>query len=509
MPAAFLIYSQLVMVSGVTANIGNTKLSPSETCITYLGDLKTYQSSTYQVITGDDPIPISANGLNYCVMTPIRYTTNGNPKLWDLFGYNELLIKEGDCAEGIYCSNGKIEYTQSRVCDGNVTNAPLQVTGKSQTLRGPRSFNNVSASFVMMQDGSISIKWKDYAPTEYLVPLFKEPWEIMGLMFAIMAQLVLFASVVYYLIKHMKFRRVQSLASVIQQCLWLVSSLLYVVVVYHSFEDGSVAFKVIPSLRYITRALATLVSALHTEIMLLKILAPSYKVQLACYLAMLALHFGLCGGMYFHWLPYTFTAEYETLGLQDIITNWRSYYFPLWVVILFLFILAPPGLLIYKVVVKPPGNRKGKGWGDFFNAVLFADRIFVIPLAIMLASILLWTTITIVDAWYPILFGGRRVLLSFASIKEFLIALPFLMNVVLLENLPGLIVNIRSVPSKKKLLEFEPFTIEMRAPPNTYIGAKGRETKYKPSFVNGKSIAGSETKLHKSSQKIIKSFSEI
>jgi hypothetical protein len=382
-PKSFRKYSRMVLV-GFTTLGPKSAVSPSHSCISYLGDLADvdyYGSTSYDYYNTDvgDAIPVAADGQNYCLLKPVQFLLSNNKRSGDLFGYIEMYVKEGTCSQGITCGlGGLLNVSFSGLCGIDADTSTQLKTSSYLAFKDQGGFGNstgaknFTAAFVTVK-GITPIDWLSYVPEKDLVPKFENPWEIIGistlivgLMFCIATLIVLSYAFGYYAYKYVKKGTPSFYYNAIAQALWFLSNFLLVISNYILINQSNLSNVILTAFVAISRMIATLYSVILIVSTMLKIIGPSTRVRIASYSGVVFLHVLLAGGNYLTWAPYVLSSSdinnVETLTgssdatIYNFVTTWQGFY-NLWVVILFTFILSPPFYLIYKVILKKKGKH--------------------------------------------------------------------------------------------------------------------------------------------------------
>jgi hypothetical protein len=163
---------------------------------------------------------------------------------------------------------------------------------------------NVSAYYSTMKEGYIPIKWLTYHPAHELVPTFNEPWEIVGLLFVILALICLCMALAYYLRKIQTTPgNPQHVNNMISQLLWIASNLLYITITYTHFGLSQVVLcNFVQSFFRFSRDLATLHNAAQTTRVFLNLAMASFLQKVAVYGILFAVHISLFWAMYLSWV---------------------------------------------------------------------------------------------------------------------------------------------------------------------------------------------------------------
>jgi hypothetical protein len=203
--------------------------SSSHCCFTWLEantthDIGPFQSATFDLVAPTLTLnyPISSKGYKFCLLEGSQSGT--------LFNYIQLYIRDGECVEGISCSDGKLviyPYTFGYRGCAKGHDSPETYTLKSS----PTFFNSTVAGMFMARvmtitEAGLVVDWKSYLPDTLLYPTFVEKWEYVGAIAIVWSMIMKLATVGYFGYKYQQSPNRVSLAHAIGQSLWLLSIIL-------------------------------------------------------------------------------------------------------------------------------------------------------------------------------------------------------------------------------------------------------------------------------------------
>ncbi len=152
---------------------------PISCCITSLDlSLSEYASVSYDLAENElgNNMPVAANGVNYCLLVSVD-TPNA------LLGYYVLYIQEGKCVQGIVCGHNTISVYSSLNCSNPSTAEKYRSLDKNGGLGvggyivSSNYIGQLYVSYGNVSNATVSTQWKDYVPSEMLVPTFKVYFE--------------------------------------------------------------------------------------------------------------------------------------------------------------------------------------------------------------------------------------------------------------------------------------------------------------------------------------------
>jgi hypothetical protein len=333
-PANLRIYADALNAGMKTLALpqSNALYDPYQQCDTWLGDINTvdnYGSVVFDEspITGYEyQIPISANDASYCWLKAVLLK-DYDPKStqsYDLFAYKEMYIKEGICAEGITCgSGGQLQINATRKCglDTSQIQGSYQLNSSMVRYSTKSIVYNITASYMKMSEGAAIIKWRSYTPSTLLAPTFTEKWEIVGVLFSVLAIMMQTLVFLYYAHKYYKRGNNSYLYNALVQLLWLISNVLTISYLYVKY-DSYTSFVVLRAFVKIVRIIATLGSCVHTAYNLNNVVMPPKRIQVSIYSLLLIIHLALGGSYYVDWITILTKSETVLLAMSD----WNGLY---------------------------------------------------------------------------------------------------------------------------------------------------------------------------------------
>lgn len=108
-------------------------------------------------------IPEDATGKNYCILE-----TSGSGHL---FGYERMYVLEDECVEGILCQNGKLTispYVFGYIGCAITANSESYDLSPVKTAFQSKVAGRFRASFNVIENPRLKLKWKGYLPSELL-----------------------------------------------------------------------------------------------------------------------------------------------------------------------------------------------------------------------------------------------------------------------------------------------------------------------------------------------------
>lgn len=171
-PPAFNNFKE-VMPIGYCPKYYFLSIQSNQCCITWLdkkifAELGPYESATYDVAEPVifNSIPVSARGEKYCILESKSYG--------QLFGYQRMYIREGECIEGVSCEKNKIVIHPYRIgyqgcVSGNQGDSEEYILKSANyTEFKSKVAGEFRATYVKLQHANLELKWKGYLPDNLL-----------------------------------------------------------------------------------------------------------------------------------------------------------------------------------------------------------------------------------------------------------------------------------------------------------------------------------------------------
>ncbi|KAJ3301571.1 hypothetical protein HDV03_000647 [Kappamyces sp. JEL0829] len=402
---------------------------PGECCISAIeGSGALYSSGTSHIVdpalnlTANDLVafaPSDANGHSYChLAATVADSLLGYSSVW-------ILAQDAVCVEGfLSCSSsGVLQVWDKNAtdCSGNARERyPLSDKGSVITSG---VLGGISAGVVVMQQGTESPSWTEYAPGYLLIPNFKSPIDYIATILYSLALLGALIVVLYAANRVYQRRTHQMIILCVSQLFWLAYVCFRIVYIYSLFPSDSVLSLYSFALGC-TQNLAMLLTALYTANFLFAVVPKvSRRTMVLTILFILVLHFGLAGSNYL-----TLLATDPSQPLYNFINRWDAYrsYFTCF---LFFWNIVPVCVVVFALTKEP-----GLDWKQHMKKVYSLDAVFYLIIVLQLLTIAIYFTIQYLQTQSSVL-GDDRTLLSMSSFICLLITTHFFLNCVLIERI--------------------------------------------------------------------------
>jgi hypothetical protein len=289
------------------------------------------------------------------------------------------------------------------------------------------------ASFNVIENPRLKLKWKGYLPSELLYPTFEDYWEDLAALAMLSSVALTSITVIYFWLKFLGNHQRTHLFSFAGQVLWLISVLLQSNYIYVKMDIDWQAF--VWFFYMITRNAATIYSVGNTAANLIAITGPTeYEKQMA-YGALTSIHVFLALACYYASSAYFGSDDEFYQSWLNLNGLWVFY-----LLFVFCFMVTPPGYLIYKVVIKD----SAKGPLNAFINLLENDHTFAALLLAYFGSVSVWAILKAISCYGKISLGSDRVFWAIEAVLELFAALPFMINCLFLEHVP---IMFQSIPN--------------------------------------------------------------
>lgn len=421
-PASFVSFLKIqtsVCGSGVSPFVAQ-----SECCITSLVPRDTiYKSSSFAIkppgSSLESHFPASGRGYNYCSLDSFT----ANSKGINLFkSYTALLIKEGSSYGTLSClKNGTLKINSN-----SGSSEVYQLNESTISLNSP-IIGLASARFYNVDRGDGVMKWITYSPYELMKPVFQKKWEIIAMLCCVVAYVCLLATILFFTVRYAKFRNEVYRLYAVNQVLFLFG---FIIQTYQTYGSG--INEIFVSFGWAIQAFSTLFSVLHSAKLLTDLMEQNEKVNRAIYSSLLGIHVFLCGAYYTrYWAGY----------FVSIWNAWATI-FVYWLVFALLFLMAPVGFLIYKMVLKNAVRVQNNDTPMHRLLLLFQkDLLFTGLIVGNLAAIFSYFGLRIFDIYFSAYYGDLRTQISFINIRYVFLVLSFGFHCFLLDHVAVIIQN--------------------------------------------------------------------
>lgn len=389
-------------------------------------------------------IPQSANSYSYCIMIKPSTIIHGGFANWNLF-----MVLQGSTSAGVTCmENGtmKIEY-QNQTFDSstigrkNIVKTLMFNLSENFSRIDTFRFGMVDAIYVTITNATreSSMKWIEYYPLGYTVfPDFTNAWHFiavlcLALTFGLASYTLYFFSSKYY-----QKRNPMHLYHALSEGLLIVWLIVHSIYFYWQQYDLYLQ-NVLQALDNALFAFSTFCSCLHVIVMLVGVLGQTVMVNTIIYVSFVIFHIIFAGWGYISYLTFMSSVSDDW---KKFLNGWLTIT-PVWTVYSLLLVLAPTAFLIYKVVIKSNTNNRdneqenGGPWTRL-------KRLFQYDMLISSIILTYFTTISIyiilkfLDLLALSVFGDKGIMYSFQVIRSLFLFIPYVLNSILLDHLPGI-----------------------------------------------------------------------
>lgn len=319
---AYSFYSAYIPPYACTSHL-NAPFDSQSCCISSVK----FGSSAYGVYTGSG-IWKAANGNEYCLLN--------SQEASGLYGMSRLLVREGQCNEGISCVQNGIQIQAGRSCNGNITEY-YALSGIDTLIDSPL-VGAFMGSYNVLQSGTLSNKWNAYVPQGSNLPNLSHGWDIIALLFYIGSIIVLLLGLWTFGFKFVKARSWETLIHVAGMSFWLLFIILYGISVYVILDFKT--FQMVFEAYGVFGNIATFFTMIQTLTKLLEVSNPSKNVKICTYVFVVLID------VIFSIIYY---SSFWSVQISYVLL-WNSWYFSMviWTVIVFSCILSTIAFLLYK-----------------------------------------------------------------------------------------------------------------------------------------------------------------
>ncbi|KAJ3301387.1 hypothetical protein HDV03_000989 [Kappamyces sp. JEL0829] len=375
-------------------------------------------------------MPSDANGARYCYLAPSTVSA-------DLFGYLDVFyLADGSCIKTMdatdtirsaRCSTaGTLTLYSDDVCTADPETLPLNATRSlfsNTTLAG-----SVFGKLVTIQGGTTTAGWTSFQPGTLLLPDFRNPSDLIGLLLLVLSLMGNLSRVVYAGWKYSKSRKSPMILLFVSQFMWLAWIALimcYYYVPFPTLEDSLVLQ--IPMFWCFN--LASLLSVVYTTQFFCKMTNQSRAATVAIYAGIILIHLGLA------WPVYAMVAEFSHSfygsNADSFILLMKSQLLKYWAIVMFVWDMVPlmlvVVLLLYRIHYGSPVWRLA-----YF--VLTVDAAFLLLFLGQTIIVVLFYLCLYAETYSSVLANDRNTLLA-AIFRAFLESLHSVLNCFMIERL--------------------------------------------------------------------------